>query len=138
MRLQDHGLRDDGAKRQRFATANPSEGRTHSLFQSKLLANRPRKNVFYLCVPWDRHRPAVYRICVKIVVRAVPLQITAAFSETSYELSAASQRDRHFVSFLWNERALGCILHHQPVSISNHRLEFLERFALAHHGGHFF
>src|SRR5439155_8323209 len=25
---------------------------------------------------------------------------------------AASQRDRHLVSFLWNERALGCILHH--------------------------
>src|SRR5205807_10007948 len=24
---------------------------------SKLLANRPRESVFYLCVPWDRHRP---------------------------------------------------------------------------------
>ena len=69
------------------ATANSSFGEHRGLFQSKLLANRPRESVFYLGVPWDRYRPAVYRICVKIVVSTVTLQITAAFSETSYELS---------------------------------------------------
>ena len=69
------------------ATANSSFGEHGGLFQSKLLANRPRESVFYLGVPWDRYRPAVYRICVKIVVSTVTLQITAAFSKTSYELS---------------------------------------------------
>src|SRR5438132_8414020 len=52
-----------------------------------LLSNRLRESVFYLCAQWDRHRPAIYRICIKIMVRTVTLQITAAFSETSYELS---------------------------------------------------
>ena len=37
-----------------------------SLFQSKLFSDRTRQSVFYLCVPWDRHRPAVYRICISI------------------------------------------------------------------------
>ena len=68
-------------------TADPSFGGQGRLFQSKLLANRPRESVFDLRVPWDRHRPAVGRICIKIVVSSVTLQITAAFSETSYELS---------------------------------------------------
>ena len=57
----------------KLATASPSERRTRSLFQSKLLANRPRQSVFYLCVTWDRHGAAVYRICVKIVVSTVTL-----------------------------------------------------------------
>src|SRR5437868_9734188 len=79
-------------KERRSAGQGPRHGgfvirRAGSLFQSKLLANRLRESVFYLCVPWDRHRPAIYRICIKIMVRTVTLQITAAFSETSYELS---------------------------------------------------
>jgi hypothetical protein len=57
-----------------------------ALLQSKLLANRAHKSVFDLCVPWDRYCPAINRICVKIVVRTMTLQITAALSETSYEL----------------------------------------------------
>jgi len=91
--IKNEGARGKGSRHGGFVIR-----RAGSLFQSKLLANRLRESVFYLCVPWDRHRPAIYRICIKIMVRTVTLQITAAFSETSYELSP-----------LHNEIAISCL-----------------------------
>jgi hypothetical protein len=84
-----------------------------------------------LCRGTGTTRAPVHRIDVKIVIRAVAFQVATTFSKTSHELmrssphslplpsrlcrlcrsprslhSRASQRDRHFMSFSGDKRAL--------------------------------
>ena len=64
-----------------------SEDGTATPSQVAFESNRPRERAFDLRVSWNWRRPAIGRICVKIMVRTVTLQITAALGKTADELS---------------------------------------------------
>lgn len=75
-------------------------------------------------------------ICVDIVIGAVSFEVATALNETSYELLAASQRDRQFLPLCRHKSVLRSVFNHEVVSVANHRLKLLQCFALAHHRGH--
>jgi hypothetical protein len=76
-----------------------------------------------------RSRPLAYRH-----LGGFPVYVTYP----SRSIPAASQRDRHLLRFTGHEGAFRGVLDYEPIGISNHRFEIIERFALTHHSRHLF
>ena len=65
-----------------------SEDRRQRSVEAELLANRASECVLDFGVPRHGSDPAVRRIDVNIVVRAVAFQITTAINESAHELAS--------------------------------------------------